>query len=645
MHNSYSALAPFGGVFVDEEETEEETGEDTDDETEETTEEQVAQEEAIITQKIAELEKQQMDAQQNLQDLKLLFEARQKPIREELHVIGSKLDQLQEELRSVRDRHADIVPPGPSALAFVGSSGFNNLCSAVVLGNLVCMVLVMQGIGKGTNVFFVMDQLFLVWYLLELLLKLTYYQRGLLFGRLIVVWWNWLDLGIVISGVVDQWVLPLMSGHLGFDAKTLRLLRFLRLFRVARLLKILRPLLYDDMSWVEGHYFETFIMCVILLNALVMGWELDYQGWGAWFWINQLFLIIYTFEAAAKLTYLGARYFTVWSHWLDFIIVVMGIVQQWMLPFVKLVMYLFGHSQSFDNPAIQSVLSIMRMGRLLRIFRLSTFASSIRPLYRFLVGMQAGLEGMKWVLLFTILFLYLGAIILTSLVGHGLMFGGPEHVSEEATERYGTMMQSMFSLFRLMNADLSVAQDFESRSMVGKFLFVFFMVGTNWVILATLTSVLADHMIAGSSIALEQDRMVERELDYQSRSRRLRSCFQECDQRFTGCIAPDTFNRLLADPGLCQEMCAASSLTVSELKDLFFLIGDENGNINYHDFIHLCYEQRQGADKKAVVSIMAYMRDMERRLDYRLDSLGAASHLPRGSTIQHFLEPEPSFME
>ena len=84
----------------------------------------------------------------------------------------------------------------------------------------------------------------------SLFLRATYYQRSLLFGHCSIVWWNWLDLLIVLSGIVEQVVLPVLGSSLGGNVslKGLRVLRLLRLLRVARGLKLLRILVQSDLS-------------------------------------------------------------------------------------------------------------------------------------------------------------------------------------------------------------------------------------------------------------------------------------------------------------------------------------------------------------------------------------------------------------
>jgi len=79
-------------------------------------------------------------------------------------------------------------------------------------------------------------------------------------GQASIVWWNWLDLIIVISGVADQWIVPVYDIIEGraqgerFNAGGLRVLRLLRLVRVVRVFKIVRIFMESDMHWTESPF-------------------------------------------------------------------------------------------------------------------------------------------------------------------------------------------------------------------------------------------------------------------------------------------------------------------------------------------------------------------------------------------------------
>eukprot|EP00435_Cladocopium_sp_Y103_P031144 s2849_g7.t2 len=195
---------------------------------------------------------------------------------------------------------------------------------AVIVANLVIMVLQVKNAKLLGDWSSTVDLCFLVFYCAELILKGFCYERGLLCGHCHVVWWNWLDLIIVLSGITEL-ILPfLVSGHSPLHLSGLRGLRLLRLARLARGLmhgprwikgsgierfrKLLRYLFESDLSWTQHQFFESLMMSVIVLNAIVMWLELDYPL-ALWRWVEEFFLVIYVFELCARLAYHGLSYF------------------------------------------------------------------------------------------------------------------------------------------------------------------------------------------------------------------------------------------------------------------------------------------------------------------------------------------------
>merc|ERR1719443_1656069 len=114
-------------------------------------------------------------------------------------------------------------------------------------------------------------------------------------------------------------------------------------------MKVLRFIFHLDLSWAEGPRFQSFISFVILLNTLTLGLELDI-GWTGWFWLEQAMLVVYTFELAVRLKCWGLRFFSnpdwTWN-WLDFIIVIGGVCDQWLIPALSLLQGLItGHMRT-----------------------------------------------------------------------------------------------------------------------------------------------------------------------------------------------------------------------------------------------------------------------------------------------------------
>mmetsp|Transcript_70238 Transcript_70238/g.196892 ORF Transcript_70238/g.196892 Transcript_70238/m.196892 type:complete len:558 (-) Transcript_70238:26-1699(-) len=485
-----------------------------------------------------------------LTDTDRLYAGRKCPLQLELEAVRAKREELLLELET-RQHHVPEMPdpPGPKSLAWVDGSCFGALSNLAVVANLSCMALAPM-YPQWRARFQLADHAFLAWYCFELSVKFIYHRRNLFFGKISVVWWNWFDLGIVLSGVLDQWLVPLVlgavtgsSGGLPISANALRTLRLLRLFRILRFLKLARAFLQGDASWLQSPAFEVFMSVVIALNAVVMSLELDYE-WPNWVYVENTFLTLYVLELAIKMKVGGCAFWTdhdnmMWNY-LDFIIVSAGVLDLWLMPAAQLfereVLNMGDDAGAMPGGVDLSAFpKLMRIFRIFRILRLVRLVKVIKPLYRLLLCVMEAMQAMQWVLVLTFIMLYGGAIFWTTLVGRGLIYENSE-VPEEVQVNFGHVSTSLFSLFRLMNGDTDeVHQLFSSE--VGKLLFVGFMVLSNWAILAILTSVVSDNMISTSRMVSEEEARKNRAEEYEKRVDRLQALFREIDSDGSGAIS------------------------------------------------------------------------------------------------------------
>ncbi|CAE8674795.1 unnamed protein product, partial [Polarella glacialis] len=247
---------------------------------------------------------------------------------------------------------------------------------------------------------------------------------GLLIGPCTHVWWHWLDLIIIVSGLVDLWMMA-FGNHDG--PSVLGYLRLLRLVRLARLLKLVRVFLNEDLSWAEGNKFQMFIMVVIFFNAILIGFETDFQSDSqsdCFYWVEQGLLTIFFFELLVRLRHYGCKFFYIhddWAfNWLDFIIVASGVIDLWILSIVSFVAGLFGVEIPWVNRMWQITVTI-RLARLLRVLRLVRLVREIPALYTLVTGILQAMQGISWVFVLALITLYSCALLFTRLIGHRLL--------------------------------------------------------------------------------------------------------------------------------------------------------------------------------------------------------------------------------
>merc|ERR1712187_523922 len=99
------------------------------------------------------------------------------------------------------------------------------------------------------------------------------------------------------------------------------------------------------------------------------------------------------------------------------------------------------------------------------------------------------MQGMMWVLALTAVILYVFSLLAVKLIGHGLIFGGPDHVPDGMEGIFPNVLQSMFVLFMAMNGDPEFLQPMFKAIPVSKLFYVLYMILSSWAILSILTAV------------------------------------------------------------------------------------------------------------------------------------------------------------
>jgi len=234
------------------------------------------------------------------------------------------------------------------------------------------------------------------------------------------------------------------------------------------------------------------------------------------------------------------------------------------------------------------------------------------------------IKSMKWVMVLTLLVLYAAAIFWTTVVTGGLLgfADGDDDEPSPATEFFGSVAKSLFSLFKLMNGDTEPVEHV-TDTVAGQLLFAGFLVISNWAILAILTSVVSDNMMTASAKATEEDEAAQKELDSALQMKRLRMIFDEADTEGTGHIDEGQWSKALADPAVAADLMDATGLSTKSLQDIWDCTakedtggaapGDRPGRkyLVCEEFIEHLYDASNPADKRSIIKIMSRLNSLE----------------------------------
>lgn len=510
-------------------------------------------------------------------------------------------DETQLQGRSYEMEDDDMEPliPHRSALAELYTNGastgevkgyvpcvdaywFRLLTAAVIFANVAVISAAVVDVDLRSSLKEV-DKLFLGVYFVELILRICH-LRMRFFCELPEALWNWMDTGIVIAGTVDSWVLPALHVTRSSGAVYV-MLRGLRVFRLLRIVRLLRMIWTTDFKWTESAWFQTLVGVVIALNAVIMGLETDYDS-KIWSAVEQVLLAFYVAELAFRIRQQGSRFIfnpdERWWNLLDVVIVISGVVDMW---FESIWQAITKDDDASNDSGVGKMMMLLRLLRLMRILRLVRVVKAIRPLNDLAIAILRSLTSMFWVLVLTFVGLYALAIVTTRMIGQGQLFGDVNDIPDDARKMFGTIQDSMFTLFAVMNKQgWEQFQSLLESSPITKPIFVIFTIYSSWALLSVMTGVVSDHM---RSVREEQQQLDEEAQE--ERRERLRKdllqIFAAADREGTGSLNREDCLEILRSPYHVKRLQRAVHQPVGDVQRLLdWLDIEERGSVDFEEF-------------------------------------------------------------
>lgn len=468
-------------------------------------------------------------------------------------------------------------------LWWVESEVFQLLVSGVVLLNIVIIVHSVVYVEVASTLWLT-EQLILCFYVFEMLMRLLHFKSRFFCN----VWsesiWNTMDFLLVLYGVFDQWL-----ADSGFRHRShLMALRAFRILRLLRVVRLVQTLLRGDFHWVDSPAFQWLAGLVIALNAVFMGLETEFVGNPIWWWVNQAFLAFFLFEIGVRVRRSGLfRFFSrgedlLWNY-LDSLIVLTGILDQWVLPWYTLLLH---QENSVSGGGIGQMMMLVRILRLMRMLRLLRLVKAVRPLYHLAVGIMKALQSMFWVLVLTMVALYASALLTTNLIGDA-MIPDAEEIDPETRALFGTVPDSLFTLFGLMNRQYwqDVSPIFDKLPWA-KPVWVVFTILSSWALLSVMTGVVSDNMLEVRQAQEQKDSEAFEEF----RERLLRvltEVFTAADKDGSRSLEKEEYTEILSSPFHVRRLQRVANVPIQDMINMFDWIDvDSSGSISFEDFVH-----------------------------------------------------------
>ena len=225
-------------------------------------------------------------------------------------------------------------------------------------------------------------------------------------------------------------------------------------------------------KFVDSHSFQNFIVTLIVLNGITMGFETSKEfmsNYGSFItFFNALVIAIFTVEIALRIYVYKLKFFKdPWSLF-DFFVVAISLMP------------------------VGEGLEILRVLRVLRLFRLITVIPQMRKI---VAALGSVIPGMMSIAAILVLFFYVFAIMSTHLFG------------EKFPEWFGTLGESFYTLFQIMTLEswsMGIVRPIMEHYPLAWIFFIIFIFIATFIMVNLIVAIVVDAMATLNSDGDEQ---------------------------------------------------------------------------------------------------------------------------------------------
>eukprot|EP00746_Dinoflagellata_sp_MGD_P044411 gnl/MRDRNA2_/MRDRNA2_208375_c0_seq1.p1 gnl/MRDRNA2_/MRDRNA2_208375_c0~~gnl/MRDRNA2_/MRDRNA2_208375_c0_seq1.p1 ORF type:complete len:460 (+),score=59.09 gnl/MRDRNA2_/MRDRNA2_208375_c0_seq1:59-1381(+) len=173
-------------------------------------------------------------------------------------------------------------------------------------------------------------------------------------------------------------------------------------------------------TWIQSTWFNIIIGCVVSLNAVCLGCEADHYEKAPTFFIvaEHVFTAIFVVEVVLHFMLEGGKqYLSKAWNWLDFILVLMAVVENWIIT-------------PLGMKANLGIMTVLRMLRLLKLMRVLKVFRAFKELNMLVNGLVSCIRTLFWSLVFLAAIVYSFALFAHSTIGRAQKCYSPEAPGE-----------------------------------------------------------------------------------------------------------------------------------------------------------------------------------------------------------------------
>jgi len=298
---------------------------------------------------------------------------------------------------------------------------------------------------------------------------------------------------------------------------------------------------------IETRSFEGFTSSCVVLNAISIGIQADYamhhihdKDLLVFEIVDYMFTVIFTLELILRIIAAGWAFLACSNK--DF---------QWNVVDTLLVgcslFEILANSLNIDLISVSFIraLRLLRLVRIMRMLRVFRFFKDLRLM---VVGILASIRPLFWCLVLLFLVMYVFAVGLMQIVVHNYL-RLPGEVQEELTEYFGSLPQSIYTLFLCISGGIDW-QDAANPLMEVSWLLVFaltvYVAFCTMCVLNIVTGIFVDN--ASQMSAKDEDLMLMEEIEKRKAwIQQVKEFFEQADEDGTGELTWEEFSLQLQD--------------------------------------------------------------------------------------------------
>eukprot|EP00929_Paragymnodinium_shiwhaense_P086474 TRINITY_DN46991_c0_g1_i1.p1 TRINITY_DN46991_c0_g1~~TRINITY_DN46991_c0_g1_i1.p1 ORF type:complete len:801 (+),score=182.89 TRINITY_DN46991_c0_g1_i1:65-2467(+) len=353
---------------------------------------------------------------------------------------------------------------------------------------------------------------------------------------------------------------------------------------------------------VTSPAFDYVSILLIVANAVSLGVQTDHQARYKWRdppsdfrRAETFFCIFFTGELLIKLAAYRCSFFINdmyrWNIF-DCIVVGMQLSEEFMALLAPA-----GDGSEGGGGTNLSAMRMLRILRLVRIIRLVRVMRLVGELRSIIVSIFSSMQSLIWTLVLLLLIMYIVAVYLTQLVSDYLVDAQRNEVQEELEKYFGTLGQSIVSLYQAITGGVDWSQLlFPLQTHVSNMSWVV-ICGYIGFVIFTLMNVVTGVFVESSLRSVDKDK----ELFLMHHAKDL---FKNVDDDGSGDVTLKEFSEMLHTPAM-QMYFQAVDLNLEDATDLFRLIDlDNSGTLDAAEFVHGCLRLRGAAKAIDIATMM-----------------------------------------